>query len=295
MRRIFLLLAVFIAFVQSAQAQLQVTLDIKRRFFMMYEPIIATVTIKNLTGRDLLLADSPSQSWFGFQINRPDGQLVPPIDPDYRLHSFVLPMGETVKRRIALNNLFPICEAGMFRIRAQIYLSTLEKYYQSQLVNIELSEGKTVWQQTVGVPEGMEGAGGTRRLSLLTFRDSEYTSLYARVENIDTGAISSTMPLGRVIAGMDPDAQVDLQNNLHILQVAGPKMYHYTCVGLNGEVLQQNNYTSAKVRPVLRRNAAGVVVVKGGDLQVAKEDAATSGTGRPVTKLSDRPVQVPNE
>ena len=293
MRRSLFLLALFLACVQPLHAQLQVGLEIKRRFFMLYEPIVATVTIKNLAGRDVTLADSPTQSWFGFQINRADGQIVPPLDPNYQLSPLTIPAGETVKRSVILNSLYPVRELGMFRMRATIYFAVLDKYYQSQAVNIELSEGKTVWQQTVGVPDGAQGAGSTRKFSLLFFRQSEYSYLYLRVEDLDAGTVYTTMSLGRVIAGQEPETQTDIQNTLHILQVAGPKTYLYSHVGTNGELLAQNNYHSTKARPTLHRDAAGIVTVVGGELQVDTE--AAGKTGKIPNKLSDKPVQIPKE
>jgi hypothetical protein len=297
MRRYLLpLLALLVLFgcVQPLHAQLQVGMEIKRHFLMVYEPIMVTVTVKNLAGRDVTLADSPTQSWFGFQINRADDQLVPPLDPNYRLEPLTIPAGQLIKRTVMLNSLFPIHELGLYRIRAIVYFSAMEKYFQSPLANLELSEGKTIWQQTVGVPDGMQGAGGTRRLSLLAFRQAEYTYIYARVEDVDGGVVYAATPLGRVIAGLDPDVQVDLKNNLHVLQVAGAKSYRYTCLGVNGEVLAQNNYFSIKERPMLRRDAAGTVTVLGGQIQDAPPTPGAAAA-KPMNKLSDRPVAIPTE
>ncbi|MEI6562041.1 MAG: hypothetical protein WCO68_08170 [Verrucomicrobiota bacterium] len=292
MRRFLLLLAVLLVCSQSLQAQIQVGLEIKRKFLMAYEPIVATVTVTNHAGRDITLADSPTQSWFGFQINRADGQLVPPLNPEYKLTPLTIPAGQTVNRSIILNSIYPVHELGLYRVRATIYFSAMEKYYQSQLVNLEISEGRTVWQQVVGVPEGVEGAGSTRKLSLLCFRQTEYTTIYARIEDVDNGTVFATMPLGRVIAGLDPDAQVDLQNNLHVLQVSKAKTLLYSCIGLNGELLAQNTYYAAKNRPSLRRDAAGAVTVVGGDLQPETPGADNL---KKANKLSDRPVQIPKE
>lgn len=290
MRRFLLLLTVFLVCAQSLQAQLQVGLEVKRTFLMVYEPIVATVVVKNLAGRDVVLADSPTQSWFGFQITRGDGQLVPPLNPDYHLDPLTIAAGETVKRSIVLNSIYPVRELGQYRVRATIFFSAKEKYYQSQVVNLELSEGKTVWQQTVGVPEGVEGAGTTRKLSLLSFRQFEYTMIYARVEDADSGTVYATTALGRVISGLEPDAQVDLKNNLHVLQVVGPKTYLYSCLGLNGELLSQQNHYSLKERPILRRNASGAVSIYGG---MSQPDNADSDRLKRANKLSDRPVQIP--
>ena len=292
MRRCLLLLAVLLVCSQSLHAQIQVGLEIKRKFLMVYEPIVATVTVTNLAGRDITLADSPTQSWFGFQINRADGELVPPLNPDYKLSPLTIPAGQTVKRSIVLNTIYPVRELGLYRVRATIYFAAMEKYYQSQLINLEISEGRTVWQQVVGVPDGVEGAGSTRKLSLLCFRQSESTMIYARIEDVDSGTVFTTMALGRVIAGLDPEAQVDLQNNLHVLQVCKAKTLLYSCIGLNGELLFQNTYYAVKTRPTLQRNAAGAITVVGGNLQ---SEGAEIDKLKKANKLSDRPVQIPKE
>ncbi|MCX6968129.1 MAG: hypothetical protein NTZ46_10215 [Verrucomicrobia bacterium] len=291
MRRFLLLFAVFFC-IQPLQAQIQVGLEIKRKFLMVYEPIIVTVTVNNLAGRDVTLADSPTQSWFGFQVNRADGQLVPPINPDYKLSPLTIPAGQSIKRSIVLNSIYPVRELGLYRVRAIIYFAAMDKYFQSQLINLELSEGKTIWQQTVGVPEGVEGAGGTRKLSLLSFRQAEYTMVYVRIEDVDAGTVFATTALGRVIAGLEPDAQVDLKNNLHVLQVAGAKTYLYSCLGLNGDLLSQSTYYAVKTRPTLRKDASGMITVVGGDLQ---PEGAAANKMKKINKLSDRPVQIPKE
>ena len=292
MRRFFLLLALLLVCSQPLQAQIQVGLDIKRKFLMLYEPIVATVTVTNLAGRDVTLADSPTQSWFGFAINRADGQLVPPVNPDYKLTPLTIPAGQTVKRSIVLNSVYPVRELGLYRVRATIYFSAMEKYFQSQLLNLEISEGRTIWQQVVGVPDGTEGAGSSRKLSLLCFRQAESTMIYARIEDVDNGNIFATMALGRVIAGLEPEAQVDLHNNLHVLQVSKAKTLLYSCIGLDGELISQRTYYATKTRPTLRRSAAGEITVLGGDLQ---PETAETDKSKSANKLSDRPVQLPKE
>jgi len=287
MRRFLLpLLAVCIA--PSLHAQLQVDMEIKRRFLMLYEPIVVTVTVQNLAGRDITLTDSLSQSWFGFQITRGDGQLVPPLDPHYRLEPLTIPAGETVQRKLILNTLFPVHELGLYRVRAIIYFSAMEKYFQSQMINLEISEGRTIWQQTVGVPEGEEGAGGMRRHTLLLFRQFERTYLYARVEDVDGDVVYACSALGRILSGVDPDVQLDAKNNLHVLQLIAPKSHLYSCISVNGEVFNRANYTAPKERPVLRRTADGTVSVAGG----YKQDPDKT-KGPEANKLSDRPVKMP--
>ncbi len=287
--RFLLFIVALFAFVQTVQAQIQVGLEIKRRFLMVYEPIVATVTITNLAGRDLTLADSPTQSWFGFQVNYGDGnRIIPPMDPDYRQDPMIIRMGESLKRSVVLNSLFPMGDLGLYRIRATIYDSGREKYFQSPVVGVELSEGKVIWQQNVGVPTGQNGAGSMRRVSLLTFRRAESNYLYARVEEPDAAIIHGTVALGRIITGIDPEAEFDRQNVLHVLHVIGNKQYLHTCVNLDGQVIAQDSYLIGKFRPILKRDATGNITVFGASIM------GPPGQKVP-NKLSDRPVVIPKD
>ena len=85
---------------------------------MRYEPILATVVITNLSGRDLMMRDGEAP-WFGFQITTASRDLVPPLNPNYHLDSFELKAGNTVKRTVNLNTLFcwPNTESIAFRRR----------------------------------------------------------------------------------------------------------------------------------------------------------------------------------
>lgn len=145
-----------------------------------------------------------------------------------------------------------------------------------------------IWQQTVGVPAGQDGAGGLRTLSLLTFRLARDNRLYVRVEDKDGGVIYSTRQLGPVLSNNPPQAEMDRANCLHILQLVGLKTYLYNKVGLNGEQLAQTVYNAVTTRPNLRRKNDGDVDVAGGKVDVPAQVPA-GVPPQQVTKLSDRP------
>ncbi len=296
MRRLLLFLFAFVLLADAAQAQIQVGMRIKRRLHVLYEPVIATVAIRNLSGRDLPLADEGGIPWFGFEITREGGQVIPPLVADYKLEPLIIPAGQTFERTVNLNALYGLHNYGMYRIRATIYFSPLKQYFQSPMLNVEMSDGKVLWKQEVGVPEGQPGAGGRRRYTVLTFRQPTANYLYIRIEDVDTGGIFACFPVGRILSGMEPAVKLDLANTLNVLQVTGPKTYLHTQVGLDGQVLAQDLYTAEKTRPGLRLNRSGSVAVVGGQLAPANasqdqggRNAAASG----VPKLSDRPVVLP--
>ena len=284
------LLAGLLALAPQLHAQLQVELSISRRFFMAYEPVVATVSITNLAGRDILLQDAEGQKWFSFTITNSEESPVAPRDINYQVSPLSIAAGQTVKRKVNLNELYPVNDFGLYRIRASVYFADLHKYFSSAPVGIEISEGKLLWQQAVGVPEGQEGAGSNRVISLLTFRQPKDNELYVRIEDRDAGIVYCTHGIGRILVAEAPQVLLDDQNQLHVLQLVGPKTYTYSHIGLDGEIIEQSTYNQLKSQPHLKKIANGNVAVAGGQMQAPP---AAPGTTPKTPKLSDRPAGLP--
>jgi hypothetical protein len=284
-----LVLALLCAVAPSLHAQVNVSLEIPRRLFICYEPIIATVKITNLTGRDITLSDKEPDKWFSFEIMNAAGDPVPPLAQDYHLPPLTIPMGQTVRRKVNLVNLYPITDYGVYHIKALVYFADMDKYFTSNPIPIEVTEGQLLWSQKVGIPEGQKDAGSYRTYSLMSFRNQD-NILYVRIEDESAGVVYGTYPLGRLIDGYPPEAQVDLLSQLHILEMVEPKDYLYTRVGPDGSILGQQDYTDLKTRPRLERTADGDVAIGGGIEVLPKSPDQTAQTG---PKLSDRPAGLP--
>lgn len=282
------LLAVLAALVVAASAQVNVNIEVKRRNYVRYEPLLTTVTITNLSGRDLLLEDGASP-WFSFTVLQGDSNtLVPPRAQDYKLDPLELKIGETVKRTVNLNQLYPISEYGIYRIRATIYVKALDKYATSRTANINICEGQTVFKQTVGVPDTLQNAGKMHDVMLLTSQMERHNYLYCRILDPDTGNVLCMQKLGHTIDGSQFDAQFDSTNTLHVLQLVGPKTYALSQIGVNGELYGQWIYDAPKVKPYLRRDNTGSLEIVGAMRRV---EAAKNSPAAP--KLSDRPAGLP--
>lgn len=291
-RCIFTLAAALFLCQSGLHAQLEVNLSIKTRLYMAYEPIIAKVSITNLSGRDITLHDEGAAKWFGFQVRQGEDRVIGPRNPDYKLEELQIPAGQTLKRSVNLTALYPVTDFGAYRIQASVFFADINKYFSSPPCRIEVSEGKTIWQKTVGVPREMEGGGSSRDISLLTFRHPRENVLYVRIIDHAEGYVYVASPLGRIIAGEDPEVLLDRRNQLHVLHNCGPKIYLYSRIRIDGEIMGQSVFTAAKSRPRLRKMEDGDVSVLGG-----QEEAPASPTGSPssspVPKLSDRPQGMP--
>ena len=271
-----------------ATAQVQVDVALKRSLYMVYEPLICNVTITNLSGGPLTLEDTPREKWFGFQIETVDGRPLPPINPHYQNQTVEIEAGQRLTRSINITPLYPLSEFGTYRVRAAVYVSQLGKYFVSPQLNIEITEGRQLWQQTVGVPEGL-GQGRARTFTILAHRLPRTTMLYLRVEDKEAGVVYCTTQVGRFITFASPDIELDGGNQIHILQNTAPKAFLYSHFDVNGKVLKQQAYQAYDARPYLVRKPDASVQVVGG----VPYDPKAPPPEQQLPKLSDRPVPLP--
>ena len=288
--RLFLALALAGLLTAAAHAQITVDLSIKRRMFIAHEPIVATVTITNRTGRDITLADTPGIQWFAFQVLGAGERIYPPRNPDYTLEPIEIKAGAQKQRTVNLHELYEISEFGIYRIRASIYFADFKKFFSSRATGIEVTDGQLIWTQTVGVPDGQPDGGSMRKFTLLAHQQADYKMLYIRVEDRESGAVYCTQELGRMIEGQPPLAEFDLGNNLYVLQLIGQREHLLSKIGLNGAYLGGTRYTAPKTRPYFRKLADGQLQIVGGKRVAAIEKDSTAEAP---TKLSQRPPGLP--
>lgn len=273
-----------------ARAQLQevrVDIEIKRNLYLRYEPIVCKVTITNMSGRTLDLSDTPRDKWFGFQIETTDGRPLPPLNSTYHNEPLQLENGQKLSRRINITPLFPLSEFGTYRVRGAVFSHELGRYFTSGKLNVDITEGRQLWQQRVGIPPG-SGDGASRTYTLLSHRLPETTVLYLRIEDEDEGVVYCTTQIGRLVTFGKPDVEIDNASQIHILQNIAPKAFLYSHFDVNGKVIKQQGYQAANTRPYLVRKNNAIEVI-GGVPYDTKEPTAE----QKVPKLSDRPVPLP--
>jgi hypothetical protein len=277
----------------SGEAQVQVDLKFKRLQYIAYEPVMATLGITNLAGRDVELHDTEGQAWFGFEVTGSEGQPIAPIATSTMQAPLRIEAGQKVTQQIDLAALYSVHDFGTYHVRAHIYFADLGKFFYSASRVFEVTDARPVWQQTVGIPDGVAAPGDARTYSLLSNRFPDHTSLYVRVQDRDTGIVYATYSLGRSIAFEQPQTEIDRANQLHVLHCAAPRAWTYSRVGLNGELLGHSSLIETKTRPRLVRSASGEVSVRGGMSEAPAAQAKTTRDTAPKPKLSDRPPEIP--
>jgi len=282
-------LLALLAFTLAAQAQVQVDISLKRNLYIRYEPILATVTVTNMTGGELSLADSGPHKWFGLQIETLDGRPLPQVGGDYANQPVELGPQQKISRTVNLAPIFPISEFGGYRVRATIFTQQTNRFFTSPALNFDVTEGRVMWQKTVGVPDGSPGAGTSRAITLLAHRLPQSSYLYLRIEDPRAGTVFCTHQLGRFLTFANPNILLDRQNITHILQNSAPKAFTYSKIGLNGEVLERKSFNEFASRPGLRRGSDGSVLVVGGQAY----DPGALPPEQTLPALNDRPVSLP--
>jgi hypothetical protein len=275
----------------NAEAQIQVDLKFKRLQYIAYEPVVANLSITNLAGRDIDLHDADGQSWLGFEIIGSEGQPVAPMSAESGQPSLKIGAGQRVTHQINLTPLYPVHDPGVYHLRTNVYFADLGKFFYSPTRVFEVTDARPIWQQTVGIPDGVAAPSNARTYSLLTNRFPDHTSLYVRVQDKESGVVYATYSLGRAIIFEEPQAEIDHANQLHVLHCSAPRAWAYSRVGLNGELLAHSSFMETKTRPRLVRATNGDVAVRGGTLE---SPAAQSSRGI-APKLSGRPPRLPKD
>ena len=268
----------------ATEGQIQVDLKFKRLQYIAYEPVVATVAITNLAGRDIELRDADGQLWLGFELTGSEEQPIAPLSGANREPPLKIKAGQRVTRQIDLTPLYPVNEFGAYHVRTNVYFADLQKFFYSGTRVFEVTDARPIWQQTVGVPEGTAGSGEVRTYSLMTNRFPDHTSLYVRVQDKNTGVVYATYSLGRAIAFEQPQAEIDRANQLHVLHCAAPRAWSYARIGLNGELLEHSSYMETKTRPRLVHSGSGEIAVRGGMIEAPAQSSRSKAP-----KLSARP------
>lgn len=283
--------ACFLLFAAGAEGQIQVDVKFKRLQYIAYEPVVATLSITNLAGRDVELHDADGQSWLGFEVTGNEGQPIAPLSTESTQPPLKVETGQRVTHQINLTPLYPVHDFGTYHVRTHVYFADLGKFFYSPTRVFEVTDARPIWQQTVGIPDGVAAPGNVRTYSLLTNRFPDHTSLYVRVQDRDTGIVYATYSLGRAIAFEEPQAEIDQANQLHVLHCSAPRAWAYSRIGLNGELLAHSSFMETKTRPRLVRAATGGVAVHGGMI----ESPAAQNSRSTAPKLSARPPEPPKD
>ena len=269
---------------ESMEAQVKASLSMSKKEYIAHEPVVATVTLTNNAGRDLLIHtdDRTTLNWLDFEIKNSRGTALSPLAA-MNFGAVTIPAGRSITKSVDLTGTFRVTESGRFRCKAVVRLPGGGGQFVTNTAYFNVTRGRRVYSQRVGDP----ASGNVREYRLSIYNTSRKASLYLHLIDIRTGRTMQVFRMGDVITSKTPKATVDRGNNLHVLFLAAPNIYAHGTVTPAGKHLGTKYYNPAPGRkPALATFTNGEVVISGGISYDPREAAQSRARLR---KLSERP------
>lgn len=264
-------------------AQISLQLEIPKRSFLSGEAVPATVTLTNLSGRELVFQGTPRDPWLDFIVKSSRGL---PVTPAKRpvFGAVKLPAGKALARQVDLAQIFPLSELGNFSVYAIARLPEQGRGgFQSNRTLFSVLTATPYWSQVVGVP----GTSKSNEYRLIQFTAERKNLLYAQVADAKTRLPVRTHLLGESIMLRKPTVTVDRSLNMHVLYLITPAIWGHARVAPDGSFIGRDLYQSSEFgNPQLVELADGAVVAQGG---IRYDPEAATQQRERSHKASDRP------
>ncbi|MBX7211716.1 MAG: hypothetical protein K1X78_25640 [Verrucomicrobiaceae bacterium] len=273
-------------FASAAHAQFASNIALTKTNFLALEPLVATVTITNRSGADVVMSGANESNWLTFDISDANGRSLAPIGLQ-KAKPFIFKAGTTIAEKVVISDNYGIDQLGAYGISATVYHPPTKQHYASNRVRFNILDSKPIWEAPFGVPAGRPDAGRVRRYALIIFRDVDKANLYFRLIDDRLNQKLATYELGPVTNAVDPEPAVDRDNTLHVFFLAMPKIYCYAIIGPDGKLKKREYYKEVDTnRPAMIAAGDGTVAVRGGEFFDPAAPPPQKAKGRSV---SERP------
>lgn len=266
----------------SLQAQVRATLRMSNTQYVAHEQVLATVTITNDTGRDLLIHSEGAFNWLDFVVKNSRGSSLTPL-AQKKFEAVNIPAGRSIAKTINLNGVYRVTDPGNFRCHAVVRLPGGRGNFTTNSSLFNVTRGKQIYSHRVGDP----AARNVREFRLSIHTTTKKSSVYVHVIDIQTGRTIQAFRLGDALAYRKPKAISDRAKNLHVIFLTAPNIYAHARVSADGKYLGTDYYTPAPgAKPALATFANGDVVMAGG---IPHDPKASQKRRASIRKLSERP------
>lgn len=261
----------------NLHAQLAIELELDREHYILYEPIQATIQLRNYAGNTLVFgtedADREVSGYLKFDVIRASGLSASDARKDVNpVENLVLGPGETKELTVQLNGIVNMAREGNYTVSVRVGHPRLSHDYESNSVPVDITEGYPVWTRNVGVPQESEtNSIPPRKVSLLRFRSKEGETYVLRVE--DDRTVFGIERLGPYLSSSRPECRIDAMSNIHLLYQIHPRLYVYRIYSIDVELKQNLYYAMEETVPRLRRDPeVGSIRLVGGRRAKPGED-----------------------
>lgn len=279
MRKVGVWLSLLAGFVFPALGQVTVEVALNQDQFLPGEAIPVSVKISNRAGQKLTFGTEAD--WLTFAIESRDGLVVPKIGEAPVIGQFELESAERGTKHVDIAPYFAVRQPGRYSVMATIHIKEWgDQSVNSQPKEFNIMEGAKLWEQDFGVPIPPGTKNAVPEVRKYVLQQANYLKgklrLYLRLTDTTGVKVFKVVPIGMILSFSRPEPRIDKFSNLHLLYQNWAHSFSYTVFNPDGEILEQQTYDYADVRPHLYVDEDGRISVVGGVRRV-------TSNGSPVT------------
>ena len=252
----------------SAMAQVTVDIQFDQEHFLRSESLPVRVRIANLSGRTLHLGQG--LEWLTFEVEGREGILLAKKGEIPIAKPFDLESSKTATLRADLMPYFNLSEPGHYALTVNVKVPELNKEVSTPPKPFDIVSGTKIWERAFGVPGTTPPE--TRKYALQQATFLKQLRLYVRVTDADEETVYRVVPLGMLLSFSTPETQIDRSSNLHVLFQNSARGFFYGVISPDGELIIRQTYDYGDVRPRLRAEEDGRVVVANGQRRILLSD-----------------------
>lgn len=272
MKQILGLLVMVMACYQTC-AQVAVSVELNRRTYHQYEPVMARVTLKNFSGTPLIFGSNKSfKGELLFHIAKPGESFSRSTElVKMTLNNLILTPGVTKEVTINLGKSYVFETIGNHKMKAIVSHTSLTDKYESSIVGFDVSRGYKVWETSVGIPDVFAVEAGSK----IAKRTYKVTSLFDGKDPVyylmiqDASTIYNVNRIGNDLGVASPQFMVDNLSQLHIIVSNTVKSFLYHVYDSDGLRISTDEYTKTNSSPRFMEDTnTGKVLIVGGEKKV---------------------------
>jgi len=261
----------------SASAQITVEVVLDQSQFLPSESLPVAVRITNRTGQQMHLgADA---NWLTFSVAAVDNFVVAKLGDVPVRGEFDLGTAQMATKRVDVAPYFNLSRQGSYRIVATLHVKDWNVEIPSLPQSFDVIDGAKLWSQSFGIPAPAGVTNGAPQVRKYTLEQANYLRsqlrMYVQVSDESERNIFKVRAIGPMVSFSQPEAQLDRLNNLHVIYQSGARVYTYSLVNPDGDIVRQENYDYLNTRPRLQTDDNGNIAVLGGLRRVKPIDMPT--------------------
>ena len=272
--RISLWLGCLLAAGTTTLAQVSVEVTQEQDQFLPGEKIITAVHITNRSGQPLALG--ADDDWLSFTVESRERGLVEQFAKVPVKGEFVLGSSRVATKRVDIAPYFSVTVPGGYTVTATVHVNALGGDFTSPPKKFDVIEGAKLWEQEVGVPPRPGSTNNLPETRKYILQQAHFLRsqlrLYLRVTDASEGRIFRLIPVGPMVSFGQPETQVDMISNLHLLYQDRPHSFSYTMFNPDGQLMQRQTYDYITTRPRLHPEGDGRVTILGGTRRITASD-----------------------